>query len=192
MASCGIPNPPNENQIANDIIPKIASKVIDNPFGWGENNYPIEFESLTIEKRQTNDKSDNVYCIVDLKNEIYHCKKYVVCHYNYYDQGGWILDEYSGYKNTECTVISNPFDDNSIFNALLNYEYTLNHYKTMDLAGVSFDSESDTIVYTYDITKKIDDEIYAGKAILTLAFDGSGWKPDLEKPSNQELLLIKS
>lgn len=50
--------------------------------------------NLVIEKRQINEKQDIIYCKIVQGDEFYRMTAQYKLLYNYYDQGGWILDEF--------------------------------------------------------------------------------------------------
>ena len=56
---------------------------------------PYTVDSVEIEKRQTNveNKEDIVYCNVVISNEYYQTNLLIKLVYNYYDEGGWCLEE---------------------------------------------------------------------------------------------------
>lgn len=56
--------------------------------------------SVNIEKRQTNDKQDTAYCEVKMSNDQYQATAYYVMIFDYYDKGGWQLDNYEKYNDT--------------------------------------------------------------------------------------------
>ena len=83
----------------------------------------MQVSTLTIEKRQTGGKTDVAYCVINLKNDFYQCTKYITLYYNYYDKGGWILDNWSPYQDSVCTIIKNPYQTEEITADLLrNYD----------------------------------------------------------------------
>lgn len=56
---------------------------------------PYTVDSVEIEKRQTNveNKEDIVFCNVVISNEYYQTNLLIKLIYNYYDEGGWRLEE---------------------------------------------------------------------------------------------------
>ena len=60
-----------------------------------EINFADFSETVKIEKRQTNmdDKEDTVYVTIRGENEYAIQSYYCILYYNFYDQGGWILDD---------------------------------------------------------------------------------------------------
>ncbi|MBE6796719.1 MAG: hypothetical protein E7531_00050 [Ruminococcaceae bacterium] len=89
------------NKIKADIgeLPVVTEGVIEclyTPFS----SYKVD--SVEIDKRQTNveDKEDIVYCNVGISNEYYQTELQIKLVYNYYDDGGWILDEHETVRKT--------------------------------------------------------------------------------------------
>lgn len=77
LSSCGIPKPPENEQIIQDLPEEITTIIIENPFDLTNADvYEMEVKNLLIEKRQTDGKSDLIYCIIDLENQYYHYTKY--------------------------------------------------------------------------------------------------------------------
>lgn len=109
LTSCGIPKPPNEKEIKTALPEEITTIIENSPFDGGDSQiYDLEVQSLVIDKRQTNEKEDIAYVTIELENEWYHVTKHLVLLYNYYDKGGWILDDYYHSSETEVSLVGNP------------------------------------------------------------------------------------
>lgn len=109
LTSCGIPEPPEEKAIDQLLPDEIKTLIVENPFEqMGDDFYEMETKT-TIVKRQTNEKEDFAYCEVQLTNEYYQIVKYLKLNFNYYDEGGWILDSYSEYQVPEWKLLKCPF-----------------------------------------------------------------------------------
>ena len=82
MTGCGM-SVKNEDQILDD-VENYESEI--NFFGFSD--------AVTIEKRQTNkdNKEDTVYVTLYGSNDYAYQEYDCVLYYNYYDKGGWILD----------------------------------------------------------------------------------------------------
>lgn len=73
---------------------------------------PMEITGFEVEKRQTDEESDLVYCNLTLEGgklweetgfqEDYELKVSCLLRYGYYDKGGWILDE--------CSVLDGQYE----------------------------------------------------------------------------------
>ena len=98
LTSCGIPKPPEANQINQDFSEQYSTFSVENPFDE-TNPYVYDMNiSASVDKRQTNEKSDNAYCRVQLVNEYYKITKYLKLTYFFYDKGGWILENCTEYQ----------------------------------------------------------------------------------------------
>lgn len=83
---------PKEGQIKEDIPEDMRVIYVDS--GFGEETITLDVTEVNILKRQTNEKDDTVYCTVSMENADYKYTANWVLTYNYYDQGGWILDDW--------------------------------------------------------------------------------------------------
>ena len=88
LTSCGIDKPPNESQIRSDINDAGVHIVIDG------NQLKMNVTKVSVDKRQTNEKRDIVYCTVTAKNTDYTYETVLSLNYMYYDKGGWLLEGY--------------------------------------------------------------------------------------------------
>lgn len=176
LSSCGIPNPPGEKNIAENLPRELTTVIINNPFD--ETNadvYELEVSRVTIMKRQTNEKEDKVYCLVVMGNEYYEFSKYVILYYNYYDKGGWILDnwEYDNEHDTGYQVLSNPFAEDSVANMLQASDL----YDTVEVVDCVFHGYFGDSSVTYKTQVKADTEFFRdeGLRIDKYTFDGQSW-----------------
>ena len=111
LTACGIEKPPKESEIAGTFPEEITTIMVENPYDLTNADvYQMDVAEVTLEKRQTNEKTDIAYCVVDLENELYAIRRYLTLNYIYYDKGGWILENWSEYQNPEVTVLSAPFN----------------------------------------------------------------------------------
>lgn len=168
LTSCGVPKPPQEDDIMQDIPDEITTIQIGNPFDrLNMYVYDLDVTSVSIQKRQTNDKEDVVYCAVELENEYYQFTKHLCLNYNYYDEGGWILDDYGEYDATEWSVIK----------CSLNVEdvaYICN-YPKVEFKETVEDLEHGAISYCFDIEDPHANGSYKGTVVVDCQFDGQEW-----------------
>lgn len=170
LSSCGIPNPPQQKQLIRDLPSDITAITVENPFDLTDMDvYEMEDVSLSIEKRQTNEKEDFVYCVVDLKNQYYYFTKYVKLNYTYYDQGGWILDGWEYYQDTSYQVLANPFDEEQ---AALKWSYD---YSTVSLEDTALELEQNSITYEFYVENQHKHAVTAGNLTVTYTFNGTQW-----------------
>lgn len=79
-------NPPAEGKIIDDIPENFINLRVN------KEEQKMEIADLDIIKRQTNEKDDNVYCVITMDCDDYELVANCYLQYNYYNQGGWILD----------------------------------------------------------------------------------------------------
>lgn len=93
--STQLSQPPQPEQILSDLC---ESKEIELPNG-------ILFSDCEVIKRQSNpeQKEDIVYCAVTAENHFYRAQRQYKLLYNFYDEGGWILDEATPENEDEWT-----------------------------------------------------------------------------------------
>ena len=84
---------------------------------------PIEkISSLKILKRQTNKelKNDFVYVTVEADTETAHFVRSMMLTYNYYDDQGWVLDEYEPYAEGENITTPKKAPDEQVLENFFN------------------------------------------------------------------------
>jgi hypothetical protein len=104
LFSCA-PRPLSENRIA-----QIVPEEILTYSSSGETHIML-VKKVTIDRRQTNEKMDTVYAIVDMDDSIVHKTGYYIFTINYYDKGGWIIDEWEQYQAPILYLIEPPSDE---------------------------------------------------------------------------------
>lgn len=170
LSSCGIPKPPENEQIIQDLPEEITTIIIENPFDLTNADvYEMEVKNLLIEKRQTDGKSDLIYCIIDLENQYYHYTKYIQLNYNFYDQGGWILDQYDTYAPDEWELLTSPFGAEEVKGVLYNVPI-------VDSGTVTSDLTDNTIQFSFPVEETHANGAYKGTAIVICRFDGKCWQ----------------
>ena len=164
LSSCGgISAPPSESKIKDHLSDDFFTIIID-----GE-TVQLELSDLEIEKRQTNEKQDIAYCRIKMSNTFYTYEATYCMIFNYYDQGGWILDGYSieGDSSVISTGGMGPESDEKIDRYLNNY---FSDYK---LLSDEFDGE--THVFEYEITESTSKYLaYSGTVTVAARFSSEG------------------
>lgn len=169
LSGCGIEKPLDENELLESI------NGMDTELSF------VTFDNLEITKRQTNDesKTDAVYCTISGQSKYADYTVDCILYCNFYDQGGWILDEVeiSDYEYDVTSFLSeeavgNYFDENF-------YNLITSPVTAYDYSDISQSSESDDKMYvSYDVdftasfTSALSYET-AGKLTLSFSFDGS-------------------
>lgn len=84
--------PPGEKELeatfTEDFLTEVAKYRIDGI----EEEFSID--DVTLVRRQTNEKQDVSDCTISLSHPSYRCEVNVTLHYEYYDEGGWFLEEW--------------------------------------------------------------------------------------------------
>lgn len=168
LVGCGN-NIPEKKQITEDLSKVLTTINVSNPFTTEIETEQLEITNLEIEKSQTTDSTYTAYCIVDMENDYYRLKKYIVCEYLKYDGGVWELNNWIDYQDTEYSAYENPFSSEeaqSIYlsgNDYSNIEFDMSFEENRLMCNLTYDVE-----YLYKThTTHIYDEYY---------FNGSFWE----------------
>lgn len=86
LCGCGAKEK-SESEIRNSLPEDFLSVIV------GGEKEKMTIDRFTVNKRQTNEKTDLVYCDLTMSNEHFELTALCQLQYNYYDKGGWTLDE---------------------------------------------------------------------------------------------------
>ncbi len=146
LTACGRGGVKSEKEIMADILEKGVMDVM------AVSDVPIEeISSLKILKRQTNKelKNDFVYVTVEADTETAHFVRSMKLTYNYYDDQGWLLDEYErsseGENNTTPKKAPNERALDNFFSRFSMAhcgEYRFVEYSSWTLDDVTADLEN--------------------------------------------------
>lgn len=157
LCSCGRGGVRSEKEIIADLLGKGVMDVV------AVSDVPIEeISSLKILKRQTNKelKNDFVYVTVEADTETAHFVRSMKLTYNYYDDQGWVLDEYEPYAEGENSTKPLKGPDNSVvddfFEVLHEYYERLEtcKYVTWSVDGMDTDLENGTSLITVNASRE--------------------------------------
>jgi len=131
---------------------------------------------VSIDRRQANDKEDIVYAIIDTENYDIHRTSYYLLTINFYDVGGWMIDEWEKYQDSTSYPLQPPSDDIA-YKALYmyeNYDITLESTETSNL-------KNGECIYSFNIKKKDLYADYSGtvSVICKYSSSGGGWSPSV-------------
>ena len=162
LSLCGCtPEAKTEDEIKSDFTDEMKTLSVDVSWG-GNSTLPLELESLEIEKRQTNDKDDTVYCDVVMKNDEYDMTASYVLYYNYYDEGGWILDNYE--------VLERDITPVNGMNEWFVEEYMSHNYGNYTFKDKNFSQNNTVCEFTYTVEEKHEYCSYIGEVVLVCEF----------------------
>lgn len=169
LPSCGVPAPPKQQEIISILPEEIRTVAIQNPFTGEDQVHELALQSLEIEKRQTNEKDDMVYCVLDMKDEWYHYTKYINLHFVYYDQGGWLLEDYAPYASHQWELLKSPFHTEEVSSIIATEWYSEEAtLKEQDL-------ENGALCFSAQVNEPHVNGAYLGEVIVICQFDGIEW-----------------
>lgn len=136
--------------------------------------YDLALDEFVIRKRQTNEKDDTIYCTITEVDSNYTYTIDCVLYFNYYDQGGWILDNY---EIEQSSIQPSAAVDQSVS----DYDVSC-YYDDFEFQDCEYDESDRTAHYTYTVKDK---DVYLsreGKVQLDYNFCDYGnnaeWKLD--------------
>ncbi len=181
FTSCGKIAKPTEKTIKSDLEGNDTIQTCFVSDFTSSENY--EIEELEIEKRQTNIKSkeDIIHLNLTMKNEYLEIILSTKCVYNYYDKGGWILDDLE-ITGQEATPISAPNTEAIIkhYNDKISKNSESIKYLHSELNHLSKDPVTATNTNFKDKTASVktisENKIQKISGIINLKFDNkNGW-----------------
>jgi hypothetical protein len=126
----------------------------------------MSVKNVTIDRRQTNDKEDIVFAVIDMENDNIHHTAYYTLYINYYDTGGWMLDSWKSYQADTFYPV-NPPDDGIAYNTVIREIYDGN----ITLKSADTDNyESGSCTYVYEFEKENEYWVSVGIAIIECVF----------------------
>lgn len=176
LTACGIGRP-NEKNIAADLN---SSSVVVQEIDEAQQNMPVV--SVHETKSQLNGKEYITYCDVEQKNENFSTSSAYKLLYNYYDNGGWILDDWELLSEniTPLTGASQEKLDDIIFSQNCNVSSYAIISDTLDLQNF-------THTYHYKEYIRYNYMEKENTCISTFVFDQNQkkWIANIEKISSK-------
>jgi len=180
----------SQRQIEEDIL---SQEEIQNCFTTDfVSSSKIELTEVEILKRQTNieEKEDKIYCDIQMKNKYFSATLNAEVFYGYYDEGGWLIDEFN-VNDLTIEPIKAP-DKELVFDYLIReIDSTDNTYMKVDCLYEEKEYElnygelsSNDIVLNSDNTANLN-VVYTSPVLevqgsYVLTFDGTKWIFDLK------------
>jgi len=161
LFSCG-KRPLSENDLSKIIPNEILEYFLD-----GEKNKML-IKNFAIDRRQTNNKEDIVYTIIDMEDNYVHRTAYYILKINYYDKGGWIIDSWEKYKNTEAYPLQAPTSEDKI-DILLNEKFSNFDFLSMNVD----DLRNGYCSYFYNVNDIKPNFNRSGQVDIVYSFNGS-------------------
>lgn len=167
LCACGKSAGIKESQILSDIPEQFLA--VDGQ--------PLNYDSIEVSKRNTEDGVDSIYFTLAASNSDYEVTAQCHFQYNYYSEGGWILD-YAEIVNGEYTVT--PLNGYSSDSA---EEYMSEYYMDYELISSDFDMDGDSY-YTEYVYEGTNEWTYYSQTVSVNEL--YIFKTELEAPENPE------
>lgn len=163
LTGCG-KKAPSEEKIKEDIPENLRSVFVRNTDYEYDEYYVLDIDNITVNKRQTNEKDDTVYCTIETSNKDYELIEDCILYYNYYDEGGWILDDYEIESQTVTPLTGVPEE-------LAEIEINKFYFDDYELTDHLYDSYYETSIYYYNTNYKATNCHYNGSVKLYFSAD---------------------
>lgn len=167
LSGCGL----GKNQIEQDITDKMKIVEIDNE------DVKLKVKKIEIENRKKGKNTDEIDCQIFLENDSYQAYVYYKLNYVYFDGNGWMLEDYSSYKEPSIIPLKGVSEER------LKDDLDRN-YKTRKLVSKKTDKKTMTEKYVFDVDEKFYYISYSGKVYVTYTFEKNKW---VEKIDNSKL-----
>lgn len=194
MLFAGCNSVANEKQIQADLESYTQSEL------FAENEKIVE---IKIDKRQTANekKQESVWCTVTTEDKHYSYEKAMTLTYNYYNEGGWMLDNVSVNNHSEWVITPLTGISNEEVSASLDgisvtandeiWNITKGNIKSISIEEQKTDLENKTDVITATLT--IDDEVEeaSGQLVINYRFNNE-WVIDSISGNENFKAILKS
>lgn len=167
LTACGQPKL-KESQIKEDIQNKEDMSEV-----W-LNGETLTLEDVRIERRQSNEKSETVYCVVVTGNEKCWAESYYILQYTYFDQGGWYMEgsyeyqERAVYPRCGISLVEIEEQLQKVLGEETQYELGLEERQTdLDKGtdSVPFRAWKDGVIFSWETNGSVRSTWYANKWI---------------------------
>lgn len=152
VACNGIKKPLNKNKIAEVVPEEILAYSLNNK------HEVMSIKDVSIERRQTNNKEDIVYLAIDMESSDLHRTAYYIFTINYYDTGGWILDNWETYQDTVAYPLKAPPIEAA--NKVMDEYFTNYNYDKTNTDNI----RDGSCTITFDVNDTRPNLTYSGKA----------------------------
>ena len=115
------------SQVQQDVIARQEVQSCFSAKFTDESSCELEQYELIKEQINIDDKEDLVYAAVCIKNAYFKMDLNVKCVYNYYDKGGWIMDEFAIESIENITPVGSP-NKQIVSNYIVDYDVVDNQF----------------------------------------------------------------
>lgn len=162
LTGCGI----NSSQIKKDIKDEMLMLKIDNE------DVQFEVKKVSIENRKKSENTEEIDCEISLTNDYYNAHVYYKLNYVYFDGNGWMLEDYSSYKDPSIIPVQGVSEE--------KLDIDLYEYPNRELISKEFDKKTLVEIYEFNVDEKMDYLSYKGVIKVTYTFDKNKWNKDID------------
>lgn len=190
VSGCGASNVVSENGLIDMLVenyPDSIHRVLPYAAPKGVSKIGqdevFEVDALKIIRRQTNkdDKTDTVDCKIEVHNDNYEGYFYYTLYLNYYDQGGWQLDEYISNGSDELKPKRDTVPYSRIEYAISRFSNLFGNY---ELVRDTFDDATGIVTKEYLFNNKQKYLTTKGTVILNFEYDSEQCKWEYTPTNN--------
>jgi hypothetical protein len=128
----------------------------------------MSVKNLTIDRRQTNEKEDIVYAVIDMEDSYVHRTAYYLFTINYYNKGGWMIEKWKQYQDTTSYPLSCPAEN--MANDVISEQYKSYTLKSVD----ANDLVDGKCTYVFDINDARRYVAISGQAEVVFSLNSNG------------------
>lgn len=148
----------SEAQLKEDLLEQEEVQTCFSSEFTKESAYSIDTLEITKEQINSESKQHVIYCNFTIKNDYFNVELSAQCTYNFYDKGGWILDEFNVLEKSVIPisaaegqeVINKVLDESSdedytgrtAINCLYNKTNKTLRHGTLSIVDSTFDKEN--------------------------------------------------
>ena len=164
---------------------ELATVIPDDVFTFlinGETT-TMAITEVTIERRQTNNKEDVVYAVIEMENDYTHRTEYYRLTINFYDIGGWQIDDFESYQSFVAIPI-NPPSDNFAQSDTVS-QYVNQGYEVSFLSSNTANWESGESSFVFEVSREERFYSHGGTVTANIRFNESqnSWRVDNITPN---------
>ncbi len=159
--------PKSESEIIADLPESLTSVYLNDEL------VPMTVESLQIEKRQTKDGVDNVYCKIKLTNDTFTVTSYQQLTYIKYNGNEWVLDWYAPYATEDIQVLA--ASDELYDWVIAKIKYYDSRFTDIEncITDCDVTLSKRGVTYVFDISKSVGIMSMTGQIVVDCTLDGS-------------------
>ncbi len=177
VSGCGVSDVANENELIDMLIANYPECLQRHIY----QDETFEIDSLKIVRRQTDkkEKVDKVGCEIAVRNENYEGVFNYTLILNYYDKGGWYLENYESFSDDKLNAINNTVPNQTIDEAKRACYQNINNIANLTLVGEEFNQSSGILTQTYSVNADYENLTVSGNIIINYNFNNYNWEYEI-------------